>query len=92
MVGILTLYIKNQLAQGAAHASEISHLFKFGVYFMPLFGAWLSDRILGRYWIDPLHLALLLRGPRAAVACGPRLSPHPATHRSGGVTGGVEGP
>lgn len=49
MVGILTLYIKNQLAQGGTTATEISHYFKFGVYFLPLFGAWLSDRILGRY-------------------------------------------
>ncbi len=49
MIGILTLYIKNQLAQGAAEATEISHLFKFGVYFLPLLGAWISDRLLGRY-------------------------------------------
>ncbi len=49
MIGILTLYIKNQLALGASEATEISHLFKFGVYFLPLFGAWLSDRVLGRY-------------------------------------------
>lgn len=49
MIGILTLYIKNQLAQGGSSATEISHLFKFGVYFLPLFGAWLSDRVLGRY-------------------------------------------
>ena len=49
MVGILTLYVKNHLNQGGSTASEISHYFKFGVYFMPLFGAWLSDRVLGRY-------------------------------------------
>lgn len=49
VIGILTLYVKNYLDQGSAKASEISHLFKFGVYFMPLFGAWLSDRVLGRY-------------------------------------------
>jgi POT family proton-dependent oligopeptide transporter len=49
MVGILTLYISKHLQQGDARATEISHLFKFGVYFLPLFGAWLSDRVLGRY-------------------------------------------
>jgi POT family proton-dependent oligopeptide transporter len=49
MVGILALYVKNHLGQGPSRATEISHLFKFGVYFMPLFGAWLSDSILGRY-------------------------------------------
>jgi proton-dependent oligopeptide transporter, POT family len=49
MVGILTTYVAKQLGQGDAKAHEISHLFKFGVYFFPLFGAWLSDRVLGRY-------------------------------------------
>ncbi len=49
VIAILTLYVKNFLEQGPSKAAEISHLFKFGVYFMPLFGAWLSDRVLGRY-------------------------------------------
>lgn len=49
MRSILTLYIAKHLGQGASKASEIVHLFVFGVYFMPLFGAWLSDRVLGRY-------------------------------------------
>jgi POT family proton-dependent oligopeptide transporter len=49
MRSILTLYIAKHLGQGASTASEIVHLFVFGVYFMPLFGAWLSDRVLGRY-------------------------------------------
>lgn len=49
VIAILTLYVKNYLEQGASEASSISHMFKFGVYFMPLFGAWLSDQVLGRY-------------------------------------------
>ncbi|NBP24523.1 MAG: MFS transporter, partial [Proteobacteria bacterium] len=49
MRSILTLYIAKHLGQGSSKASEIVHLFVFGVYFMPLFGAWLSDRVLGRY-------------------------------------------
>jgi POT family proton-dependent oligopeptide transporter len=49
MRSILTLYIAKHLGMGASSASEIVHLFVFGVYFMPLFGAWVSDRILGRY-------------------------------------------
>ncbi|HTI72723.1 MAG TPA: MFS transporter [Candidatus Limnocylindria bacterium] len=49
MVGILTLYIKNHLGKGGNFGAEVSHYFKFGVYFMPLFGAWLSDHVLGRY-------------------------------------------
>ena len=49
MRSILTLYIAKHLGQGSSKASEVVHLFVFGVYFMPLFGAWLSDRVLGRY-------------------------------------------
>jgi POT family proton-dependent oligopeptide transporter len=49
MRSILTLYIAKQLGMGPSSASEIVHLFVFGVYFFPLFGAWLSDRVLGRY-------------------------------------------
>ena len=49
VIAILTLYVKNYLEQGASKAQSISHLFKFGIYFMPLVGAWLSDRVLGRY-------------------------------------------
>jgi proton-dependent oligopeptide transporter, POT family len=49
MVSILTLYCVNALKLGEARGEAISHYFKFGVYFMPLLGAWLSDRVLGRY-------------------------------------------
>lgn len=49
MLGILTLYASRALKLGDSGGEAISHYFKFGVYFMPLFGAWLSDRVLGRY-------------------------------------------
>src|SRR3954451_17934087 len=54
MVGILAGYISGQVAEGGLgqspdKATQIVHLFKFGNYFMPLFGAWLSDKIIGRY-------------------------------------------
>lgn len=69
MIGILTLYIKNQLAMGSSHATEISHLFKFGVYFLPLFGAWLSDRVLGRYRTI-LYLSFFYCAGHALLALG----------------------
>src|ERR1051326_2381046 len=56
MKSILALYITRSLLQTEDRATTIIHLFGFAVYFMPLFGAWLSDRILGRYhtilWIS----------------------------------------
>ena len=69
MIGILTLYIKNQLALGGSAATEISHLFKFGVYFLPLFGAWLSDRVLGRYRTI-LYLSFFYCAGHALLALG----------------------
>lgn len=52
---ILALYISTVLFQhlepGAAkdRATAIIHLFIFANYFTPLLGAWLSDKLLGRY-------------------------------------------
>ena len=69
MIGILTLYIKNQLALGSSEATNISHLFKFGVYFLPLFGAWLSDRVLGRYRTI-LYLSFFYCAGHALLALG----------------------
>lgn len=76
MIGILTLYIKNQLAQGSTLATEISHYFKFGVYFLPLFGAWLSDRILGRYRTI-LYLSFFYCAGHALLALGDVVYPLP---------------
>jgi POT family proton-dependent oligopeptide transporter len=50
MMGILELYLKNRMAMGTDGATEILHLFGTAVYFLPLFGGWLADRWLGRYW------------------------------------------
>jgi POT family proton-dependent oligopeptide transporter len=49
LVAILMLYLKNELTLGEAHAKEVVHLFKTGVYFLPLLGGFLADRFLGRY-------------------------------------------
>src|SRR5512135_3170750 len=53
---ILALYISGvlfqQLPPGEAkdRATEIIHLFIFANYFTPLLGAWLSDKLWGRYY------------------------------------------
>ena len=49
MKSILALYITTALLQTKDRATTIIHLFGFANYFMPLFGAWLSDRLWGRY-------------------------------------------
>ncbi len=54
MTSILAGYISGEIAKGGLEqspdsATSIIHTFKFVNYFMPLFGAWLSDRIIGRY-------------------------------------------
>lgn len=61
MKSILALYITTALAQTADRATTIIHLFGFANYFMPLFGAWVSDRFWGRYrtilWISLSYCA-----------------------------------
>lgn len=49
VISILTLYVADHLGKGESAGHKISHLFKAGVYFTPLIGAWISDRWLGRY-------------------------------------------
>lgn len=49
MSAVLTLYMTDVLRMKDHTATEVSHLFKAGVYFLPLFGALLADRWLGRY-------------------------------------------
>ena len=41
--------LRGGLGQSADTSTEIIHLFVFANYFMPLFGAWLSDKLIGRY-------------------------------------------
>src|SRR6516165_1674515 len=66
MVSILAGYISGQVDKGGLGqdpdtATQIIHLFKFANYFMPLFGAWLSDKIIGRYhtilWVSLFYCA-----------------------------------
>ena len=61
MKGILVLYITNVLMQTRDQATNLIHLFGFANYFMPLIGAWVSDRLWGRYrtilWISLFYCA-----------------------------------
>lgn len=61
MKAILALYITNVLMQTRDEATNIIHLFGFANYFMPLIGAWVSDRLWGRYhtilWISLAYCA-----------------------------------
>jgi len=61
MKSILALYITSALMQTKDRATTIIHLFVSVNYFMPLFGAWLSDRLWGRYhtilWISLFYCA-----------------------------------
>jgi POT family proton-dependent oligopeptide transporter len=54
MKGILVGYMTGQILMGGLdmsddRATSIFHLFVFANYFTPLIGAWLSDKIFGRY-------------------------------------------
>lgn len=58
ILSILTLYLKNRLQMDKAEATEVAHVFKMALYFLPLAGGWLADRWLGRYRTI-LYLSLL---------------------------------
>jgi POT family proton-dependent oligopeptide transporter len=57
--GILALYIINVLQKTQDDATSIIALFSAGNYFMPMLGAWVSDRYWGRYrtilWISLVY-------------------------------------
>ena len=60
MAGYITgAVVAGGLGQSKDHATEIIHLFVFANYFMPLFGAWLSDKLIGRYhtilWVSMIY-------------------------------------
>jgi POT family proton-dependent oligopeptide transporter len=66
MKGILAGYITGKVVNGGLGqtddtSTEIMHYFTFVNYFMPLFGAWLSDKIIGRYhtilWVSLFYCA-----------------------------------
>jgi POT family proton-dependent oligopeptide transporter len=64
MTGILAGYVSGQLLAGGLgksqdYATTVIAMFKSVNYFTPLLGAWLSDKILGRYktifWVSLLY-------------------------------------
>ena len=66
MTGILAGYISGQVLAGGLgktedYATTVISLFKSVNYFTPLIGAWLSDKILGRYktifWVSLFYCA-----------------------------------
>jgi POT family proton-dependent oligopeptide transporter len=66
MRGILAGYMTGEVAKGGLGqeidtSTTIIHAFVSANYFMPLFGAWLSDKIIGRYhtilWVSLFYCA-----------------------------------
>ena len=66
MRGILAGYITGATLQGGLgqtvdKSTEIIHMFVSANYFMPLLGAWLSDKLIGRYhtilWVSLFYCA-----------------------------------
>lgn len=61
LVPFLAGYLLLDLAEGerAAAAKEVFHIFVMGVYFFPLLGGWLADRVFGKYrvilWVSALY-------------------------------------
>lgn len=49
MKAILIVYMTDVLLMSKDSAQEIVHLFNATIYILPLLGAWLADRFLGRY-------------------------------------------
>lgn len=49
MKAILIVYMTKVLLMTEDSAQEIVHLFNAAIYILPLLGAWLADRFLGRY-------------------------------------------
>ena len=73
IIGILAGYITDKVTAGGFgldkdSATDIIHFFKFGNYFMPLFGAWLSDRLIGRYYTI-LWVSLIYCLGNGVLAC-----------------------
>ena len=49
MRSILTLYMVSVLTMKESEAVVVSHLFNACIYILPLLGAWVADRFIGRY-------------------------------------------
>jgi POT family proton-dependent oligopeptide transporter len=60
--------LQGGLGQDADTSTEIIHTFVFVNYFMPLFGAWLSDKLIGRYYTI-LWVSLLYCAGHGVLAC-----------------------
>jgi len=78
MKSILAGYIAGEVARGGLGqdvdtATSIIHTFVFAVYFMPLFGAWLSDRVIGRYHTI-LYVSLFYCAGHGVLACSDMLT------------------
>jgi len=70
---ILAGYITGEVARGGLGQSPdtsttIIHLFIFANYFMPLLGAWLSDKLIGRYYTI-LYISLVYCLGNGVLAC-----------------------
>lgn len=56
---LLLAYIPEEMRSGAA--KDIFHTFVIGVYFFPLLGGWISDRLFGKYntvfWLSLVYVA-----------------------------------
>ncbi len=73
MRSILAGYITGEVAKGglgqtADASTSIIHFFIFANYFMPLFGAWLSDKVIGRYYTI-LYVSLSYCAGHGVLAC-----------------------
>jgi dipeptide/tripeptide permease len=60
--------VRGGLGQSPDTATSIIHLFIFANYFMPLFGAWLSDKLIGRY-STILYVSLIYCLGNGVLAC-----------------------
>lgn len=60
--------LKGGLGQSVDTSTSIIHLFIFANYFMPLLGAWLSDKLIGRYYTI-LYVSLFYCAGHGVLAC-----------------------
>ena len=68
MRSILTLYMTGMLAMSQSEAIEVAHLFSALIYVLPLCGAWIADRFLGRYRTI-LYISLFYCLGHGVLAC-----------------------
>lgn len=50
MMGILAVYMADELGLGKGNSGTNMHLFVAGCYFLPLLGGYLADKYFGKYW------------------------------------------